>query len=52
MGEAGSEICGGLMVGGTGVCQLVLEQGLLPLVGMAMSSGVFRGRLWAQEDFR
>ena len=29
-----------------------LEQGLLPLVGMAMSKGVFSGRLWAQEDFR
>ena len=30
-------------VGGTGACPLVVELDLVPLVGKAMSRGVFRG---------
>lgn len=40
MGEVGPEACAGFLVRGTGACSLV---GLVPLVGRAVSRGVFIG---------
>ena len=42
--------CAGLLVGDTGVCPLVGGTGPFPLMGRAVSRGVFRGN-WVQKDF-
>ena len=43
VGEFGSGAYAGFLVGGTGACPLVVDLGLVSLVGRAMSMGVFRG---------
>ena len=43
MGEVGSLGCVGFLVEGTGACVLVVEAGLVFLVGSTASSGVFWG---------
>ena len=41
LGKVYPGACVGFLMGGTGACPLVVELGLVPLVGRAVSRGVF-----------